>query len=110
MKEFLETLDFEIDLAYEYTEDMTFDEFEEHIQEVIREQEIIYYSKAIKLLAENDPSLRESLSLASEHCYEVSNLNSEVLATLLYQDMLMQDWHEMRDEIEEKFNEVLTEE
>lgn len=46
----------------------------------------------------------------SEFGFDVASLNSEKLTTLLYQDMIIQDWHEIREEIEEKFNEVLTEE
>ena len=45
-------------------------------------EEIIYYSTAIRYLKENDPSLCESLEIATEYGYEAKNLNSEVLASL----------------------------
>ena len=45
-------------------------------------EEIIYYSTAIRYLKENDPSLCESLEIATEYGYEAKNLNSELLATL----------------------------
>ena len=45
-------------------------------------EEVIYYSSAIRYLKENDPSLTESLEIATEYGYEAKNLNSEVLATL----------------------------
>ena len=45
-------------------------------------EEIIYYSTAIRYLKDNDPSLTESLQIATEYGYEAKNLNSEVLATL----------------------------
>ena len=45
-------------------------------------EEIIYYSTAIRYLKENDPSLTESLEIATEYGYEAKNLNSEVLASL----------------------------
>ena len=45
-------------------------------------EEVIYYSSAIRYLKENDPSLTESLEIATEYGYEVKNLNSELLATL----------------------------
>ena len=45
-------------------------------------EEVIYYSTAIRYLKENDPSLTESLEIATEYGYEAENLNSEVLASL----------------------------
>ena len=45
-------------------------------------EEVIYYSTAIRYLKENDPSLCESLEIATEYGYEAKNLNSELLATL----------------------------
>jgi hypothetical protein len=45
--------------------------------------EIIYYASAIRYLAENDPSLNESLEIVNEYGYEIKNLNSELLASLL---------------------------
>lgn len=44
--------------------------------------EIIYYSKAMEYLIENDISLRDSLEIASEYGYDLENLNSETLASL----------------------------
>tara|TARA_R110002033_G_C3830243_1_gene233892 strand:+ start:511 stop:933 length:423 start_codon:yes stop_codon:yes gene_type:complete len=45
-------------------------------------EEVIYYSSAIRYLKDNDPSLTESLEIATEYGYEAKNLNSEVLASL----------------------------
>jgi hypothetical protein len=45
--------------------------------------EIIYYHNAIEYLKENDPSLNESLEIAQYYGYELKNLNSELLASLL---------------------------
>ncbi len=45
--------------------------------------EIIYYATAINYLKENDCSLTDSLSLAAEYGYELKNLNSEILASIL---------------------------
>lgn len=69
-------------------EDISENEIEEKLQEAIYEQEIIYSSKAMKYLSENDNSLQESLQLAHDMGYSCDNLNSETLATLLYQDTL----------------------
>jgi len=62
---------------------------EQEAQKYCYEQEIIYYNNAVKYLSENDPSLRESLSLAYEQGYNIENLHSELLATLLYQQELL---------------------
>ncbi len=45
-------------------------------------EEIIYYSTAIRYLKDNDPSLTESLEIAIEYGYEAKYLDSELLATL----------------------------
>ena len=47
-------------------------------------EEIIYYSKAIKYLQENDASLSQSIEIAHEMGYELQNINSELLASLHY--------------------------
>ena len=46
------------------------------------QEEVIYYSSAIRYLKENDPSLCESLEIATEYGYSTKNLNSEILASL----------------------------
>eukprot|EP00919_Chromeraceae_sp_WS-2016_P053284 GHVR01126539.1.p2 GENE.GHVR01126539.1~~GHVR01126539.1.p2 ORF type:complete len:125 (+),score=21.64 GHVR01126539.1:576-950(+) len=106
IKEFLGTLTTELDLQYNYQDGMTFGEFEEAIDTYIRESsDIIYYSKAMEFLKEHDPSLQESLGLASGLGYDPSDLNSETLATLLTQQKLFEDWSELSSEIEEYFDE-----
>ena len=65
--------------------------------------EVIYYSNAIKYLQENDPSLNESLEIASELGYELKNLNSEILASLLKSQNVRDEFLELRDEINDFF-------
>ena len=65
--------------------------------------EVIYYSNAIKYLQENDPSLRESLEIASDFGFEVKNLNSEILASLLKSQNVRDEFLDFRDEINEFF-------
>ena len=84
-----------IDIEYYLDDFETWDEFTEYVEERIYEQDVIYYSTAIKYLAENDPSLRESLSLAQEYGADLDSLNSEYLATLLLQQNLMEEFHSM---------------
>ena len=63
--------------------------------EFVHQEEIIYYNRAIKYLAENASSLRESLSLASDLGCTLENLSSETLATIHYQDYLIGEIEEV---------------
>ena len=65
--------------------------------------EVVYYSNAIKYLQENDPSLNESLEIASDLGYELKNLNSEILASLLKSQNVRDEFLELRDEINDFF-------
>jgi len=81
------------------------------IEEIISDNngfdvEIIYYSNAIEYLHKNDPSLRESLELASEYGYGVDKLNSEILASLLASQNAREEFSDLRDEIESFFDEI----
>jgi hypothetical protein len=66
--------------------------------------EIIYYSNAIAFLQENDASLKNSLELASDMGYELKNLSSEILASLLASEYVVNDFYDNQTEIEEFFN------
>lgn len=68
--------------------------------------EIIYYYKAIEYLKENDSSLFESMSIASEYDYHVSDLNSEILASLLATQKQRESFESLRDEIEEYLTQI----
>jgi len=68
--------------------------------------EIIYYSNAIAYLKENDPSLNESLEIAAEYGFELKNLNSEVLASLLASSNARDEWSELQDEINDFFQDL----
>ena len=95
-----------IDLAYTMTDGTKPDDIDdaiEQLEERANEIECIYYSNAMEYLAENDASLRDSLSLASEYGCEIGTLNSETLATLLMQANAREKIYEYKDEIEELF-------
>ncbi len=67
--------------------------------------EIIYYSRAIKYLQENDPSLCESLEIASEYGYTLENINSETLASLhASKDRETKFWEDVEPKLEEIIN------
>ena len=84
-----------------YTKGIEVDEFMEQVLEGIYSQEIIYYYKAMEYLKEHDNSLNLSLEIADELGFETSSLNSELLATLLYQNNLRNELYNLQDEIDE---------
>ena len=72
--------------------------------------DVIYFSNAIDYLSEYDPSLQESLAIAAELGYEVQNLNSEVLASLLKTENVKNDFYSLKDDINNFFEELEEEE
>lgn len=70
-------------------------------QEYCFQQEIIYYHNAMEYLMKHDPSLRESLGYASDVGYEMTNISSEDLATLLYQQKLLEEIEEVTENSED---------
>lgn len=101
----LKNFNIDVDLVYAYEDGMTFDEFSEKVLDMISETEVIYYSEAMKYLMAHDNSLVDSLSLAADMGYTPDNLNSEILATLLMQEKLREEWFNIQDEVEELFTE-----
>lgn len=72
--------------------------------------EIIYYSRAVEYLSENDPSLRESLELASDMGCSLKDINSEILASLLASQNAREDFSGLENEINDFFLELEEEE
>ena len=66
--------------------------------------EIIYYSKAMDYLTRNDDSLRESIEIALDFGYELKNINSELLASLLASQNSREQFNQYENEINEFFN------
>ena len=95
---------FDIDLANLYYNEDTFTDFSDKVNDAIMEEEIIYYYKAMEYLKENDASLSDSLDIASEYGFTIEQLNSELLATLLYQQKLTEQWYEIEEQVKELFN------
>jgi len=62
--------------------------------------DIIYYSKAIEYLSNNDASLSESMGIASEMGYETKSINSELLASLLATQNEREQFYEFKNELE----------
>ena len=105
LQQIAEDNQFDIDLADLYYNEDTFNDFCDKVNDAIMHENIIYYSEAIKYLMNEDASLNESLGIASSYGYTTEQLNSEILATLLYQQKLTEQWYEMETEIKEIFNE-----
>ncbi len=72
--------------------------------------EIIYYSRAMEYLKENDPSLNRSLELASDMGFSLNDINSETLASLLASKLVREEFEELEDEINDFFLELEEEE
>lgn len=66
--------------------------------------EIIYYSYAMEYLTRNDNSLRESIEIAIDYGYELKNINSELLASLLASQNSRYEFNNYENEINEFFN------
>ena len=100
---FLEGLNLDIDFNCHLDESINIKSFED-ITDALQENnalecEVIYYSEAIKYLAKNDASLNESMGLAEELGYSISNINSELLASLLKSQDLQNEWYEAETDI-----------
>jgi intracellular sulfur oxidation DsrE/DsrF family protein len=116
---FLSELNTEIEVTYYIdvndleVEDFNVDMFES-IYNTIQdnngfEQEVIFYASAMDYLRENDTSLRESIDIASQYGYDIKNINSELLASLLKTQYVIDDFNELKDEINEFFEELYNE-
>ena len=66
--------------------------------------EIIYYRKAINYLRENDPSLSDSLNLAHDMGYTITDVNAATLAGLLAREKFADDFYRLEEEINEFLN------
>lgn len=102
----------EIDtIPYEYYDDLEdakdFESYFEELEESTYQVECFYYSSAMKYLTEHDTSLNESLEIASDMGYEVENLNSELLATLLMQRKEIEALYEAKDDLEDLYDEFI---
>ena len=116
IENFLKELDTEIDLLYMVDIDnIDFNNAFDSIYEMIEDKngfdiEIIYYSRAMEYLIRNDPSLTESLEIAHDMGYTADNLNSEILASLLASKNSRNDFHDLKDDINNFFEELEEEE
>lgn len=66
--------------------------------------EIIYYSNAIEYLKLHDNSLMKSIEIALDFGYELKNINSELLASLLASQNSREQFYNYENEINNFFN------
>ena len=90
----------------------TWNEVVEYLEEMNEDRElttceVIYYSNAINYLQENDPSLQESLGIASDYGYSLEDINSELLASLLKTEEVEEQRSDFLSEVEEYVDELL---
>jgi hypothetical protein len=75
--------------------------------------DIIYYHRAMDFLIRHDGSLKDSLRIAEDFGFDLSDLNSETLASLLASQMIHEEFYEHYKELEnliEEFKEQIIEE
>ena len=112
IESFLRSLKTEVEIMdYIQIEDIDYSDAYQSIYEMIDDNggfdiEIIYYSNAINYLKENDPSLRESLQIASEYGFSLEKLNSETLASLLASENARKEFYTLQDDINDFFAEL----
>lgn len=82
----------------ESDDEITEEEARDILEEAINQEDIVYYSRAMRYLMENDPSLQVSIGIAVDSGYETKNLNSEMLASILYQQNLQEELSEFLSE------------
>jgi hypothetical protein len=71
------------------------------------DREIIYYSEAIQYLKENDPSLKDSIEIAINFGYNIKDINSESLASLLASEIAVKQFRTLQSEIEDFFIDMI---
>lgn len=79
----------------------SYDLYDILIDENAMKVEMIYFSKAMKYLMENDNSLSISTELAYDMGYTLDNINSELLATILATSKNEEEIYLLRDDIDE---------
>ena len=79
------------------------------MNENMLDEDVIYYSNAINYLMENDPSLVDSMELASDYGYELANVTSEILASILKSHYNAEHFNNFEDEITAYYDSLATE-
>ncbi len=86
----------------ESNESETIDELVEYIDEQSNgyQVDVIYHYNAMQYLLENDQSLQYSLEIAKNSGFEIDNINSELLASLLATENERENFYAIKDDLE----------
>ena len=88
----------------DYQDFETAEELIDNMRTQISEDEVIYYSNAMEYLSRNDASLKDSIEIALEFGYELKDINSELLATLLNQKLLDEELSGIENRIKDIYD------
>ena len=97
---------FKLRLVDYYKHGQTCDELIEAVRQGIKKQKVEEPYVAIDYLQEHDNSLKEAVKIADKSGYKLKDINSELLATLIYQDRLSYNFSRIIKDIREIFNEA----
>ena len=94
-----------------FTEESMFDNFQ-NLTSFLDDYEafhsyLIGYNEAIDYLADEDPSLNKSIWYAVDYGYDITRVDSELLANILIGEKRLQLWYSFQPQIEsilEKYN------
>lgn len=89
------------DYKYHIEGSDSIDDLREALLNNIAETDVIYYSNAMDFLAEEDQSLQESIELALEYGYNLADISSELLATMLLQKRMEEELDDFITTVEE---------
>ena len=97
---------FELGLVDYYKHGETCDELIETVRGGIKEQKVQETHVAIDYLNEHDDSLKEAIEIADRLGFKLKDVNSELLATLTYQNRLSYNFSRIIKDIREIFKEA----
>ena len=99
--ELFNTFNLDIDLTSIDFDINEINNFEELLTENnLLDTDIIYYSNAIEYLQKHDNSLKLSLGLAIDLGYNLADINSEILASILQSENLRNELYSCKTEID----------
>jgi len=118
IKHYLDSLEFDDWCVSDYFspddyEDINFDDAYRYIIDYIEDcggfdptGAVVYYSKAMEFLQRNDPTLTLSLRLAEDMGYNMLDVDSEILASILKMNMIQNMLYDRADDITAFFYEI----
>jgi len=103
VSDYFDPENYEKDIDFEHPYDSIIGHLEDNTFDTV---EIIGYDSAMAFLQEHDPSLTISLEIANDMGYDMSSVNSEILASILKMNMIQNRLYDRADDINAFFNEL----